>query len=78
MNFYWVPDRVRLGHYIVYWEIGKNDLADYFTKHHPTKYHRSIGGTYLVPTDDSSKHACYQVPINLRGCVKSTPSPGNG
>ena len=38
MNFYWVPDIVRLGHYIVYWEIGKNDLADYFTKHHPP-YH---------------------------------------
>ena len=58
MRFYWVRDRVRQGHYIVYRERGKDNLADYFTKHHPTKRHRTIRGTYLVPTADSSKHAC--------------------
>ena len=77
--FYWVRDRVRQGRYIVYWERGKHNLADYFTKHHPTKHHSATRGTYLVPTADSSNHACYQVPSNLRGCVKSPPpSPGNG
>ena len=78
MLFYWVRDRVRQGHYLVYWERGKDNLTDYFTKHHPTKHHRPIRGTYLVPTADSSKHACYQVPIDIRGCVKSPTSPGNG
>ena len=60
------------------WGREKDNLADYFTKNHPTKHHRSIRGTYLVPPTDSSKHACYQVPRNLRGCVKSPPIPGKG
>ena len=63
---------------LVYWEILKDNLADYFTKHNPTKHHRYIRGTYLFPTSNSSKYACYQVPSDLRECVKSPPRPGNG
>ena len=70
MRFYWIQRRARQGHYLVYWETGKDNLANYFTKHNPTKYHRAIRGTYLIPKEDSSKHTCYQVPIKLRGCVK--------
>ena len=65
MIFNWVHNRVRQGHYLVYWEREKDNLANYFTKHNPTKHHRAIRGTYLVPTADSSNHACYQVPSNL-------------
>ena len=49
----------RQGHYLVYWARGKDNLADSFTKHHPTKHHHAIRGTYLVFTDDSSKQALY-------------------
>ena len=76
MRLYWVCGRVRQGHYLVYWKIGKDNLDDYFTKNHPTKHHRAIRGTYMVPTADSSKHACYQVPRDMRGYVKSPPQPG--
>ena len=78
MRLYWVRDKVRQGHYLVYWARGKYNLADYFTKNHPTKHYHAIRGTYLVPTAYSSNHACYQVPSNLQGCVKSPPIPGNG
>ena len=60
--FYWVRDRVRQGQYLVYWERGKDNLADYFTKHHPTKNHHAIRGAYLVPAAAAIKKACYQVP----------------
>ena len=39
MVFNWVNKRVIKGHYLVYWERGKNNLENYFTKHHPTKHH---------------------------------------
>ena len=74
MRLYWVRDRVRQEHYIVYWERLKDNLADYFTKTFPTKHHRDIRGTYLVPTAVSSNHAYYQVPSDLQGCVKSPPA----
>ena len=75
MRLYWVRNIVRQGHYLVYWEIEKDNLADYFIKNHPTKHHRSIRGTYIAPTADSSKHAYYQVPRHMQGCVKSPPKP---
>ena len=42
MRFYWIQDRVRQGHYIVYWRPGSKNLGDYFTKHHPTTHYRLI------------------------------------
>ena len=36
MRFYWVRDRVRQGHFHVFWESGKENMADYWTNHHPT------------------------------------------
>ena len=54
MRLYWLRNRVRQGHYIVYWEIRKYSLANYFTKHHPTKHHRANRITYLVSTANAS------------------------
>ena len=78
MKFYWVRYRVIQGHYLVYWVILKENLDDYFTKHHPTKHHRSARVTYLVPTVSSIMHSFYQVPSNLQGYVKSPPDQETG
>ena len=78
MILYWVRNRVRQGHYLVYWERKKDNLADYFTKPHPTEHRHATRGTYLVPTYDPSKHAYYQLPIDLQGCVKSPPAQETG
>ena len=74
MRLYLVRERVRQVHYLVYWATVKDNLADSLIKDHPTKNHRSIRGTYLVPTSNSSKHACYQIPSKLQGCVKYPPA----
>ena len=47
MRFHWVPDRVNQGHLVIVWAKGKLNLADYFTKHHPTTHHMKICPVYL-------------------------------
>jgi hypothetical protein len=39
MRFYWIRDRVRQGHFQVFWQPGKQNRADYYTKHHHVKHH---------------------------------------
>ena len=78
IRLYWVCDRVRQGHYLDYFARGKENLDNYLSKHHPTKHYHSTKGTYLVPTSISSKHACYQIPSNRRGCVKFPPTQEMG
>ena len=36
IRFYWVWDRARQGQFLVYSVTGEHNLANYFTKHHPT------------------------------------------
>lgn len=48
MRFYWVRDRVNQGHFIVHWNKGSDNLADYFTKHHSPNHHRLMRSRYLL------------------------------
>lgn len=48
MRYDWLRDREVLKHLRVYWQEGIKKLADYFTKHFPPNYHRSIRGQYLL------------------------------
>jgi hypothetical protein len=47
MRFYWVRDRVRQNHFLVYWKPDQENLGDYFTKHHPPAHHQTMHSTYL-------------------------------
>jgi hypothetical protein len=47
MRFYWVRDRVRAGDFLVYWEPGCDNDADYYTKHHSPAHHRVKRSRYL-------------------------------
>jgi hypothetical protein len=67
MRFYWVQDRIKQGHYLVYWRPGSTNLADYFTKHHSTAHHRTMRPVYLLTP--SSQRA----PASLQGCVHLGP-----
>ena len=57
MRFHWIRDRVKQGHYNVYWRQGHNNLADYFTKIHSATHHRAMRKFFvsdpplLVPPD---------------------------
>ena len=47
MRYYWVQDRVTMKDLAVCWSSGKNNLGDYFTKHHPPSHHIKVRPTYL-------------------------------
>ena len=42
MQLHWLRDNENKSHFHVFWDKGKNQSADYWTKHHPTVYHRQI------------------------------------
>jgi hypothetical protein len=52
MRYFWVQDQVKLGKYKVYWNKGKTNLADYFTKLHPTSHHQDIRSVYVYDKDN--------------------------
>jgi hypothetical protein len=44
------------------WGAGKNNLADYMTKHHPASHHQQVRPIYLYEPDKS--------PETVQGCVE--------
>jgi hypothetical protein len=56
MRFYWIRDRVRQGHFQIYWSKGRTNRADYFSKHHPASHHQAIRSTYLYSSTNPSKN----------------------
>ena len=42
VRFYWLLDRVRQGQFRIFWDSGKHNLADFYTKHHPPAYHKTM------------------------------------
>ena len=78
MLFYWVRDRVIQEQFLVYFMTGEKNLADHLTNHHTTSHHQAQRSTYIIPTSEISKYACYMSPIYLLGCVEYLPTRGNG
>ena len=72
MRFYWVRDRVQQGQFVVYWKPGIQNMADYFTKHHPAPHHWLMRNKYLRATSDASIYAGKQSPCILQGCVNNS------
>jgi hypothetical protein len=48
MRFNWTKCRIRQGQLLIHWKKGSDNLADYFTKHHPGTHHQSLRSTYLL------------------------------
>jgi hypothetical protein len=42
MRYHWLTDRVRQKQFDVYWRPGKDNLADYHTKHHSAQHHKDM------------------------------------
>ena len=42
MTIYWVKYRIKRQQFLLFWDRGTNDKADYFTKNFPPKYHKHI------------------------------------
>ena len=47
MRFYWLRDRIAQGQFFMFWQPGKFNLADYFTKFHPIAHHKRMREFYL-------------------------------
>jgi hypothetical protein len=66
MRYHWLTDRVRQKQFDVYWQPGRENLADYHTKHHSAQHHKYMHGFIL--------HEANSLQV-LRGCVKLLPLP---
>jgi hypothetical protein len=53
MRFHWIRDQRKQGTYIVEWQPGPDNYADYFTKEHPTGHHKKMRFKYLTKTNIS-------------------------
>jgi hypothetical protein len=47
MRYHWIRDRIVQGHYLVEWQPGSENKADYFTKHHNGAHHQRMRPKYL-------------------------------
>jgi hypothetical protein len=52
MRFHWLHFRTAQGQFCYYWRPGTQNLADYWTKHHPTSHHKSFCPQILMSATD--------------------------
>ena len=51
MRFFWMRCKESQKMFRVYWRPGTTNLADYFTKHHPSTHHRKARPEFLTESD---------------------------
>jgi hypothetical protein len=66
MRYHYLTDRVRQKQFAVYWRPGRENLADYHTKHHSAQHHKDM--RHLILHEANSLQV-------LRGCDKLLPLP---
>jgi hypothetical protein len=78
MRYHWIRDRVQQGHFLITWQAGKTNLADFFTKLHPVRHHLEVRNSFVsyppapprVPNARSRRTAAHQASLAVcRGCV---------
>jgi hypothetical protein len=60
MHFHWLHDRKAQGQFRIYWQPGRTNLADYFTKHHPPAHHINVRSEFLARVKDLAEARCQQ------------------
>ena len=56
MRYWWMKDRINQGQFNLIWALGKFNLADYFTKHHPPWHHRNMRYRYIQRVNSAHKN----------------------
>jgi hypothetical protein len=59
MRFYWIRDRVKQNQFEIVWQKGSENLADYFTKHHPAAHHQRVRSRYLQQPTDAEQQVAH-------------------
>ena len=78
MRFYWIRDRTKQGQFHIYWDAGRNNLADYYTKHHPASLHRLVRPihTYVQGLSPTTLQGCIEIMNRLQSSKKkNNPNP---
>jgi hypothetical protein len=75
MRFHWLQCCKAQGQFRNYWRPGTQNLADYFTKHHPTNYHKANRPTFLTPHEDPQYTKLFPLQQDKKPNVKSTIKP---
>ena len=52
MRFQWLTCREAQGQFCYYRRLGTQNLANYFTKHHPASHHKNVRPTILTSVND--------------------------
>ena len=78
MRFHWLKDRRAQEQLDIYWAPGKVNTGDYYTKHHPTKYHRALR-PYMLNTarmilNDRTLQGCVETLASTRDTQSRIPS----
>ena len=48
IRYHWLTEKQAKGQFNIYWDHGKNNLADYHTKHHSPLHHQNVRNTYIL------------------------------
>jgi hypothetical protein len=75
MRFHWLRCRDSQGQFWYYWRPGTQNLADYFTKHHPATHHKSVRPAILTAVNDpeyrklfATQESASPSQINVKPC----------
>jgi hypothetical protein len=69
MRYHWLRDRLLQKQLRIYWDKGSNNDADYFTKHHPPKYHLMMRSKYILKANLIRIVRHVLSSSRVRGCV---------
>jgi hypothetical protein len=70
MRFHWLRCQNTQGQFRYYWQPGTQNLADYFTKHHPASHHIAQGPLYLTQCKDPQYTKLFLVSPSTNSNVK--------
>ncbi len=60
MRFHWLRCHNAQEQFRYYWRPGSQNLADYFTKHHPATHHKSVHPTILTSANNPEYRKLFQ------------------
>jgi hypothetical protein len=70
MHFHWLQCCKAQGQFRYYWRPGPQNLADYFTKHHPASHHKANRPTFLTLRKDPQYTQLFLMPHDKQIDVK--------
>ncbi len=71
MRFFWVGNKEAQNIYGISWHPGKENLADYRSKHHTGAHHRNVRPWYLHQENSPRFFPRASAPSTLKGCVET-------